>query len=567
MKLNITSTIRLLLPAAAMLLVTGCQHEEPGPHEGEGQLSAVVTAVDGYSPSLSVYGPDKKPVFEKTADPSAAIRLDGEWLKAGTYSAVLTAVSGQDTEPETETIGMDNLATARLVVSGRTTGKLLASLMKPVWLATEPGFDIEAGKVRSLQLAPRDIRKTLRLTLEASVSGFTAKGTLDGIATAIQLADGNPCEAAPLVLTFETVEGENACRATVSVLGVVSGASHLLALELHTVEGQTLSFSQDITGPLTEALATGGEVADVHVAVDVLEPIHLYTGIRTRARVDAFEDTPVSLAVGNTSGQYAGSWEGMASDNEIVLTPRRYYPADGSALFLRGYYPAAPLSNGEVQYKLTGQEDLMLSVEQNGSLKQRFDAVATPLTYSHLLSQLNFTLKLEGVSGGYKVRSVHLDGLASTAVVNLSTGAVVPSGKASSVVVYADPGTGGFPIVGGVATLPGYVLVQPDASLTLDLVLAVDGNPAHDLPFNDLPVRFEGGSEGGSAYNVEISVVTPDVPDPDPDPNPNPDPTPDPDPDPKPDPDPDPTPSDEIRIVVNARVIEWNQGEGGSGIL
>lgn len=53
---------------------------------------------------------------------------------------------------------------------------------------------------------------------------------------------------------------------------------------------------------------------------------------------------------------------GVATDNEIRLTPERYYPADGSALFLRGYYPPAPLeADGSLTYRLTGEEDLMLT--------------------------------------------------------------------------------------------------------------------------------------------------------------------------------------------------------------
>ena len=73
-------------------------------------------------------------------------------------------------------------------------------------------------------------------------------------------------------------------------------------------------------------------------------PIRLFTGIRTRATVDVFGDTPVCVAYGVRTGQYDGSWDGIATDNEIRLMPERYYPSDGSALYLRGYYPPAPLT-------------------------------------------------------------------------------------------------------------------------------------------------------------------------------------------------------------------------------
>ena len=68
----------------------------------------------------------------------------------------------------------------------------------------------------------------------------------------------------------------------------------------------------------------------------------------------------------------------------------------------------------------------MLSVEQSGSITEQFDAVKTPLTYRHLLSQLNFTLKLKGTTDSYRIRSVHINGLASTAVVDLGSEAIEP---------------------------------------------------------------------------------------------------------------------------------------------
>jgi len=109
-------------------------------------------------------------------------------------------------------------------------------------------------------------------------------------------------------------------------------------------------------------------------------------------------------------------------------------------------------------------------------------------------------------------------------------------------------------------TLPGYVLVQPEATLTLDLMLNVDGNPANDKTFKDLPVKFDaGGSEGGSAYEVEISLEVPDTPD-IPDEPDNPD-TPD-EPD-NPDIPDDPGPENGIKVTVTVKVTDWNPGDQG----
>ena len=132
-------------------------------------------------------------------------------------------------------------------------------------------------------------------------------------------------------------------------------------------------------------------------------------------------------------------------------------------------------------------------------------------------------------------------------------------GNAGPVIVYTDPGTGGFPITNGTVTLPGYVLVQPEATLTLDLVLNVDGNPSNDKTFKNLPVKFEaGGSEGGSAYEVEISLEVPDTPDipDDPDEPDNPDIPDEPD-------TPEPEPENNIKVTVTVKVTDWNPGDQG----
>lgn len=104
-----------------------------------------------------------------------------------------------------------------------------------------------------------------------------------------------------------------------------------------------------------------------HSSEDTPDPvaIRLYTGIHTRAAVDAFDATPVCIACGTSSGLYTTTWDGIATANEITLTPVRYYPEDGTSLYLRGYYPPVPMAaDGTLTFTLTGDEDLLLSGEK-----------------------------------------------------------------------------------------------------------------------------------------------------------------------------------------------------------
>lgn len=269
-------------------------------------------------------------------------------------------------------------------------------------------------------------------------------------------------------------------------------------------------------------------------------PIRLYTGIRTRAAVDAFDATPVCVAVGTTSGLYTASWDGIATAGEIALTPVRYYPEDGTPLFLRGYYPPAPMqADGSLSFTLTGEEDLLLSDEQSGSLSSPFTSGSSHvLMYNHLLTKLNFTIHLEGDEemSFLRLRSLRLHGLAEQVQLNLSTGVLTYGDAAVPVVVYtASEDSEGIPFVSGELRLPDYVLVQPGSGFTLDMVLSIDDDRSHDLVYQDLAIDFEGGSgEGGIAYTVKVSLPTPTLPDP-------------------------------VPVKVTASVTSWQEGDSGSG--
>lgn len=268
-------------------------------------------------------------------------------------------------------------------------------------------------------------------------------------------------------------------------------------------------------------------------------PVRLYTGIQergtpSRGLVDAFDGTPVAVACGSASGAYTEYWEGVATANEIILTPERYYPYDGSSIFVRGYYPPATLQNGVLRYKLTGQEDLMLSAECSGSLATPFTPTdGELLEYRHLLMQLNFNLRLEGDATSFSVRQMTLEGLTSNVTLDLATGKLTDDGTVSHIDVFKAPGGDqGLPAVNGEVEVPGYVLVQPGAELTLDLALALDNNPSHDRIYKDIPVLFsdEGGASG-IAYSISLKVNT------------------------------------LLDVVATATVVPWQSGEEGSGSI
>lgn len=572
MRLNILEINSLLLIALALFMACCDDEDKPRPeHEGRGRLRITVGNANRQALTLRVYGEALTEPLESHFKASEAAPTFEARLPAGTYRALVFSGTSEE---------------VTLDAQGAAT---LPPLDTPVYAATRSDIALAENKDTELTLEPKDVRKFVRLTVtapEGLING-PIQASLSGVAAQLNLATGETASPATLVFALPAPDAQHSSRATAGMLGIVwpqANASeaapidHLLTLTWQSDDGKELTYSEDVAEALFRADQSGADTLDLAVVASTRVPIRLYTGILTRATVDAFDQTPVCIASGTAPGTYTESWDGLADPQEITLQPERYYPTDGSALYLRGYYPPAPLENGSVHYTLTGQEDLMLSVEQSGSLARRFDAQESPLTYRHLLSQLNFKIQLTGAKEGYLIRSVKLNGLAAQARVDLMAETVVPIGQSAPIVIYTDPGTGGFPITNGTVLLPGYVLVQPEAELTLDLVLNIDGNPANDLHFTNVPVTFTGGStEGGSAYEVEIALKV-DEPDPTPDPddpvdpddgdndNNDPDPGPDPTPPTPPTP-PEPDATDGIKVTITAKVIDWDKGENGGVVV
>ena len=122
----------------------------------------------------------------------------------------------------------------------------------------------------------------------------------------------------------------------------------------------------------------------------------------------------------------------------------------------------------------------MLTGEQSGSLSSPFGpAEEQSLMYRHLLTRLSFALTIEAENTeGFRIRELHLNGLAGEVSLSLATELLTAADETVSVPIYTvEEGGDGLGFTDGKLSLPGYVLVQPSATFTLDLTLAVDDDP------------------------------------------------------------------------------------------
>lgn len=160
-----------------------------------------------------------------------------------------------------------------------------------------------------LTLQPEDIRKILRLTVTApgrQIAG-SLDATLQGIARGVNLATEEITSSATLGMLLPTPDAQKVCSTTAGILGIAwpedvdpgtSSDTHLLTLSWQGTDGKKQTYSEDVSAQLYRATETGADTLDLAIAIPeeiAKVAIHLYTGIRTRATVDAFDGTTPSI--------------------------------------------------------------------------------------------------------------------------------------------------------------------------------------------------------------------------------------------------------------------------------
>lgn len=129
-------------------------------------------------------------------------------------------------------------------------------------------------------------------------------------------------------------------------------------------------------------------------------------GLQTKAPVNTGDNITASFVASATTGDYTtNAWNATATfiasttaSTSFSFNTPKYYPVDGSSVYIKGYFPAGTISGKTVTYTETdGSNDVMITPQVSGS-----KATVTPLafTFNHLLTQLQFKLV---ASTGYDV--------------------------------------------------------------------------------------------------------------------------------------------------------------------
>ena len=179
---------------------------------------------------------------------------------------------------------------------------------------------------------------------------------------------------------------------------------------------------------LLAAILVGGCTnTEEPVTDEAAEAIEVNAGIAeaTRAVIGGgyTNDLEVSFARLDNPGTVGAAWTsidavrtGGTGNTALTFEPEQTYLAEEGESVLIGYYPRKELSGttnpASVTYTITGDEDIMVTGVQTGSLVDKFET----FTFSHLLTQLQF--KCVGSAGAISKWTA----VASIKVKNVATG-------------------------------------------------------------------------------------------------------------------------------------------------
>lgn len=250
----------------------------------------------------------------------------------------------------------------------------------------------------------------------------------------------------------------------------------------------------------------------------------------------SFSNT-VFFAKGDQPGVYTEIWKaGVKPDGTASLSEPKYYPSDDSRIYLRGFAPEGKSAgDGRIAWSIDGQQDLLVTDEQNGSLTDMFWQEKKSFRFIHLLSQLRFQLQCDeaGKEEGWKLFGLVVEGIQKEAVLSLADKGLSFSGEKGTVTVL-DRTLGGecLPLNTEWVDVEELVMIQPGTAVSLTVVLK--DRAGNLMRFERLPVSFhekDGYPVAGTSYLLSVVLRA------------------------------------DGACSLSAKVAEWKRGNNGTGII
>ena len=234
--------------------------EPPVPGSGEGLLRVSVRHTGDTPLAVFAYKADGSSVAGK--EEPAGTPSTWSWserLVVGEYALLVAGANPAEVRlSDTENLGK---AYAAALPSG--SDSLLVSLDSPLYVESVTGIKVTDGDETAISSTPKDIRRILRLTIDAGkgFGGAKVEGRLDGIASSVRLSDRIATGVGVLDLDFRASAAGVAgvYQAVAGILGTVtldgSDRSNVCTLSFETAGGERFSYKENLTASLHEAMS------------------------------------------------------------------------------------------------------------------------------------------------------------------------------------------------------------------------------------------------------------------------------------------------------------------------
>lgn len=244
----------------------------------------------------------------------------------------------------------------------------------------------------------------------------------------------------------------------------------------------------------------------------------------------------VFFVKGNEPGKYQEVWKAyIGKKGSTTLATPKYYPADNSLIYLRGFAPAGRLTDRmTIIYPMDGQSDIVVTDEQHGCLTDMFWQDTKSFEFVHLLTQLRFRLRLDekGVANGWKLRTIAIDGVKRDVILSLSDKSLLFNGDSSRITAVDRNGDMLQELDTVWTEIPETVMVQPAVPLSLTIML--QDSLENQIYYRQLPIVFNeenNRSVPGTSYLLSVTIRT------------------------------------DGTTALSASVVEWKKGNNGIGII
>ena len=233
--------------------------EPPVPGSGEGLLRVSVRHTGDTPLAVFTYKADGSRVAGK--EEPAGTPSTWSWSERLVVGEYALLVAGAD--PAEVRLGdTENLGKAYAAALPSGSDSLLVSLDSPFYVESVTGIKVADGDETAISSTPKDIRRILRLTIDAGkgFGGAKVEGRLGGIASSVRLSDRIATGVGVLDLDFRASATGVAgvYQAVAGILGTVtldgSDRSNVCTLSFETAGGERFSYEENLMRPCPRAV-------------------------------------------------------------------------------------------------------------------------------------------------------------------------------------------------------------------------------------------------------------------------------------------------------------------------